>query len=59
MNETRTTSMLQRMPVILAVTANSYGLSLEPREARRPRSADCQRHRRAKAGADSKPMAQR
>ena len=27
MNETRTTSILQRIPVILAVTAASYGLN--------------------------------
>jgi len=51
-------SMLQRVPVILAVTANSYGLSLEPRDARRPRAVDCHRHRRIKAS-EGKPMAQR
>jgi hypothetical protein len=28
MNENRTTSILQRLPVILAVTAASYGLAL-------------------------------
>ena len=33
MNETRTTSILQRLPVILAVTAASYGLTL-PANAR-------------------------
>jgi hypothetical protein len=32
-NETRTASILQRLPVILAVTAASYGLSL-PASAR-------------------------
>jgi len=32
MNENRTTSILQRVPVILAVTAASYGLSLQPRQ---------------------------
>jgi hypothetical protein len=58
-NETRTASMLQRVPVILAVTANAYGLSLEARESRKPRATDCHRHRRVKAGADGKPMAQR
>jgi hypothetical protein len=31
MSETRTTSMLQRVPVILAVTAASYGLTLHGR----------------------------
>jgi hypothetical protein len=30
MNDTRTASILQRVPVILAVTAASYGLSLQP-----------------------------
>jgi hypothetical protein len=30
MSETRTASMLQRVPVILAVTAASYGLKLQP-----------------------------
>ncbi len=44
MNETRTTSMLQRVPVILAVTASSYGLPLPARDTRRPL-----RHRTPKA----------
>lgn len=52
-------SMLQRVPLILAVTATSYGLSLEPREHRSQRSADCQRHRRVKAGGEIKALAQR
>ena len=30
MNERKTSSMLQRVPVILAVTAASYGLQLPP-----------------------------
>ena len=30
MNERKTSSILQRMPVILAVTAASYGLQLPP-----------------------------
>ena len=30
MNERRTLSMLQRLPVILAVTAASYGLQFPP-----------------------------
>jgi hypothetical protein len=29
MNETRTSSILQRLPVILAVTAASYGLNAQ------------------------------
>ena len=31
MSDTRTTSILQRVPVILAVTAASYGLTLSAR----------------------------
>jgi hypothetical protein len=34
MNETRTSSMLQRLPVILAVTAASYGLQVPAYAAR-------------------------
>lgn len=34
MNERKTSSMLQRIPVILAVTAASYGLQLPPSTAR-------------------------
>ena len=34
MNERKTSSMLQRVPVILAVTAASYGLQLPPSIAR-------------------------
>ena len=30
MNDSKTSSMLQRVPVILAVTAASYGLQLPP-----------------------------
>ena len=35
MQERRTSSMLQRVPVILAVTAASYGLQLPPSVASR------------------------
>ena len=34
MNESRTSSMLQRLPVILAVTAASYGLQLPANTSR-------------------------
>jgi hypothetical protein len=34
MNERKTASMLQRVPVILAVTAASYGLQLPPQVVR-------------------------
>ncbi|WP_427911766.1 hypothetical protein ACPWT1_13910 [Ramlibacter sp. MMS24-I3-19] len=37
MNDNKTSSMLQRLPVILAVTAASYGLQL-PANASRPAS---------------------
>jgi hypothetical protein len=37
MNETRKATMLQRLPVILAVTAASYGLQVQARgEPQRP-----------------------
>lgn len=39
MQERRTSSMLQRMPVILAVTAASYGLQLPPSIAGRTTSS--------------------
>jgi hypothetical protein len=39
MNETRTSSILQRVPVILAVTAASYGLQLPPQVMRLGSSA--------------------
>lgn len=34
MSDRKTSSMLQRIPVILAVTAASYGLQLPPQAAR-------------------------
>jgi len=39
MNERRTTSILQRVPVILAVTAASYGLQLQGKT--RPPEGGC------------------
>jgi len=39
MNERRTTSMLQRLPLILAVTAASYGLPLQAAQAHAQRGA--------------------
>jgi TPP-dependent pyruvate/acetoin dehydrogenase alpha subunit len=61
MNETRTASMLQRVPVILAVTANSYGLTV-PAEGSRKSDVAAERRRglRHKAAAvDGKHAAQR
>ena len=57
MNDTKTASILQRVPAILAVTANSYGLSLQPTRTRKPMAAgERQRHGR-KSG--DKPVAHR
>lgn len=56
MNETRTAAILQRVPAILAVTANSYGLSLQAGGMRKP-EADRRRNGRDRAG--DKPAAQR
>jgi hypothetical protein len=44
MNHNRTAAILQRVPQILAVTAASYGLSLQDRDER-PRSGAHQRQR--------------
>jgi hypothetical protein len=57
MNEMRTPSILQRVPAILAVTANSYGLSLQAGGSRKPAAAGQRRNGRSKAG--DKPAAQR
>lgn len=57
MSETRTTAILQRVPAILAVTANSYGLVLQSRDSRRPEAAGQRRHAGRKTG--DKPAAQR
>jgi hypothetical protein len=56
MNENRTTSMLQRVPVILAVTANSYGLQLKPFDSRKPQAAFARRGVQQQKGRD-KPSA--
>jgi hypothetical protein len=58
MNESRTESMLQRVPVILAVTASSYGLSLQAGGTGKSQSAASRHGRPQQAGADGKPMAQ-
>lgn len=57
MSETRTLDILQRVPAILAVTANSYGLALQARDSRKPEAAGQRRHGRGKAG--DKPAAHR
>lgn len=38
-NNTKTASMLQRVPAILAVTANSYGLDWQADGSRKPVAA--------------------
>ena len=58
MNETRTVAILQRVPAILAVTANSYGLSLQAGGTRKPEAAAARR-RDGRARAGDKPAAQR
>jgi hypothetical protein len=51
MNENRTTTILQRVPAILAVTANSYGLELKAGGTRRPEAAgERRRSNRTKSG---------
>jgi hypothetical protein len=61
MSDTRTTaSILQRVPAILAVTANSYGLHWQADGARRPAAAgERRRNERYRASGHDKPAAQR
>jgi TPP-dependent pyruvate/acetoin dehydrogenase alpha subunit len=59
MSEMKTASMLQRVPVILAVTANSYGLSPHPEARKSATAGDRHRHARRKGAHDGKPMAHR
>ena len=58
MSENRTTTILQRVPAILAVTANSYGLELKAGGTRRP-EAPGERRRGGRNKAGDKPAAQR
>jgi hypothetical protein len=58
MNETRTTSILQRVPAILAVTASSYGLELRANGTRKPEAAG-ERRRGARNKGEAKPVAHR
>lgn len=58
MNDTRTASILQRAPAILAVTANSYGLPWQAGGARKPAAAgERRRNTRVKASGQDKPAA--
>jgi hypothetical protein len=58
MNETKTTAMLERVPAILAVTANSYGLELRAGGSRKPEAAG-ERRRSDRSKTGDKPSAQR
>ena len=58
MSENRTTTILQRVPAILAVTANSYGLELKAHGTRHPQAAG-ERRRSGRSKAGDKPGAQR
>jgi hypothetical protein len=51
--------MLQRVPVILAVTANSYGLSTQAGGSRKPEAAGERRRQARHKNAHDKPIAQR
>ena len=57
MNDTRTASILQRVPAILAVTAQSYGLELRAIGVRRP-EAGGERRRNATHKDGDKPSHQ-
>jgi hypothetical protein len=59
MSDTRTASMLQRVPVILAVTASSYGLAFEAGRSRRPPASGDRRRVARDRSHDGKPAAQR
>jgi len=59
MNDTRTASMLQRLPKILEVTAHSYGLDLQTRTQKPEADGGRQGQRRQKSAQDGKPVAQR
>lgn len=54
MNESRTISILQRLPVILAVTAASYGLAAQAHGQRQERDRGA-RHAIAQAPASAVP----
>jgi hypothetical protein len=56
MNETRKATLLQRLPLILAVTAASYGLQVQARtEPARPASGGAKAAADQPAGASTAP----
>ena len=58
MNEIRTPTILERVPAILAVTANSYGLELRAGGTRKPEAAG-ERRRNGRGKGSDKPAAHR
>lgn len=58
-SSTRTESILRRVPAILAVTANSYGLSLQAMGPRKPEAAGERRRQDNSNKASDKPAAHR
>jgi hypothetical protein len=58
MIDTRTSAILQRMPVVLAVTANSYGLTLQACGSRKAAAAG-ERNRNTRSKTGDKPAAHR
>ena len=57
-DDTRTASILERVPAILAVTANSYGLNRQADGTRKPAAAgERRRAGRNKASGQDKPTA--
>lgn len=60
MNDTRTASILQRVPAILAVTASAYGLPWRAEAAPRPAgNRERSRNEDKQASGRDKPAAQR
>lgn len=58
MTETKTASMLQRVPAILAVTAHSYGLPWQAGWTRKPQAHDARRRTAEHLQREGKPAAQ-
>lgn len=58
-NDSKTASMLQRLPRILEVTAHSYGLSLHGGSRRTGAAGDRQDRKRRENAHEGKPAAQR
>lgn len=60
MSDTKTASMLQRVPKILAVTATAYGLPTQAAGSRKPEAAgDRRRQAPNKGTVEGRPVAHR